>query len=180
MRNNSLNTIQKCVKIFRTLVHVGLILSVVCGVFALAAAVLWLRWNNMPDSGIDALNRLMTMVDRGSYFGTLSALIADFIACTFGAGLLWFTRAYLDRELADGTPFTDGGATQLRHLGVLTITLPLASLILQAIPYAAFDLSLPDQLDNGSSVLLGVVLILASVVFRYGAELTGQKEMIRE
>ena len=45
------------------------------------------------------------------------------------------------------------------------------------IPYAVFDLSAPDRLDNAGSVILGVVLILASLVFRYGAELAQSKEM---
>ena len=54
---------------------------------------------------------------------------------------------------------------------MLTIVLPLVGLIVRAIPYAAFDVSVPSGSDNASSVILGVVLIIASVVFRYGAEL---------
>lgn len=55
---------------------------------------------------------------------------------------------------------------------MLTIVLPLVGLIVRAIiPYAAFDVSVPGGSDNASSVILGVVLIIASVVFRYGAEL---------
>ena len=85
--------------------------------------------------------------------------------------------AYLTRELSDGTPFVDDTTLQLRRLGVLTIVLPIVSIVLQMIPYAVFDLSAPDRLDNAGSVILGVVLILASLVFRYGAELTQSKEM---
>lgn len=54
----------------------------------------------------------------------------------------------------------------------MTIVLPLVSLCLQAIPYTVYDLSYPNRMENGTSVLLGVALILASLVFRYGAELT--------
>ena len=136
-----------------------------------AAALLWTHWNNMPASGIDALDRLMAAVDKGSYYRTLGTLIADAVACAISGLLLWFAHSYLTHELADGTPFTDNGATELRRLGVLTIVLPLAGLIVRAIPYAAFDMSAPYGLDNASSVILGVVLIIASVVFRYGAEL---------
>lgn len=136
-----------------------------------AAALLWAHWNNMPASGIDALDSLMAVVDKGSYYRTLGTLIADAVACAISGLLLWFAHSYLTHELADGTPFTDSGATELRRLGVLTIVLPLAGLIVRAIPYAAFDMSAPYGLDNASSVILGVVLIIASVVFRYGAEL---------
>lgn len=170
--SKNLTIIQKCARVFRILVRVGLILSIVGLVFGAAAAVLWVRWNNMPDSGIDTLERLMAMVDRGSYYRTLATLIADTAACGISGLLLWFAHRYLTHELADGTPFTDSGATELRRLGVLTILLPLASLIVRAIPYAAFDVSVPGGMDNASSVVLGVVLIIASVVFRYGAELT--------
>ena len=141
------------------------------------ALAVWAHWNNMPASGIDALDRLMAAVDKGSYYRTLGTLIADAVACAISGLLLWFAHSYLTHELADGTPFTDSGATELRRLGVLTIVLPLAGLIVRAIPYAAFDMSAPYGLDNASSVILGVVLILASLVFRYGAELAQSKEM---
>ena len=111
------------------------------------------------------------------YDRDLAALIADTIACAFGAVLLSFALSYLTRELSDGTPFVDDTALQLRRLGVLTIVLPIVSIVLQMIPYAVFDLSAPDRLDNAGSVILGVVLILASLVFRYGAELAQSKEM---
>lgn len=170
--SKNLTIIQKCARVFRILVRVELILSILGLVFGAAAALLWVRWNNMPASGIDALDRLMAMVDKGSYYRTLATLITDAVACAISGLLLWFAYSYLTHELADGTPFTGSGATELRRLGVLTILLPLASLIMRAIPYAALDVSAPYGLDNASSVVLGVVLIIASVVFRYGAELT--------
>ncbi len=169
--SKNLTIIQKCARVFRILVRVGLILSILGLVFGAAAALLWVHWNNMPASGIDALNRLMAMVDKGSYYRTLATLITDAAACAISGVLLWFAHSYLAHELADGTPFTDSGATELRRLGVLTIVLPLAGLIVRSLPYIALDVSAPYGLDNASSVVLGVVLIIASVVFRYGAEL---------
>ncbi len=127
--SKNLTIIQKCAHIFRILVRVGLILSVLGLVFGAAAALLWVRWNNMPGSGIDALDRLMAVVDKGSYYRTLATLIADAVACAISGLLLWFAHGYLTHELADGTPFTDSGATELRRLGVLTIVLPLVGLM---------------------------------------------------
>lgn len=175
---NSLTAIQKCARVFRVLVRVGLILSIAGAVFGLAALILWIHWNNAPATGIPQLDQVMQLIDRGSYYHTLSTLIADVVGCAFGGALLWLFHRYLTHELADGTPFTFSGASELRRLGVVTIVLPLVSLCLQAIPYTVYDLSYPNRMENGTSVLLGVALILASLVFRYGAELTRSKEMI--
>lgn len=175
---NSLTSIQKCTRVFRVLVRIGLILSIVGAVFGLAALMLWIHWNNAPATGIPQLDQVMQLIDRGSYYHTLSTLIADVVGCAFGGALLWLFHRYLTHELADGTPFTFSGASELRRLGVVTIVLPLVSLCLQAIPYTVYDLSYPNLMENGTSVLLGVALILASLVFRYGAELTRSKEMI--
>ncbi len=175
---NSLTAIQKCARVFRVLVRVGLILSIAGAVFGLAALMLWIHWNNAPATGIPQLDQVMQLIDRGSYYHTLSTLIADVVGCAFGGALLWLFHRYLTHELADGTPFTFSGASELRRLGVVTIVLPLVGLCLQAIPYTVYDLSYPNRMENGTSVLLGVALILASLVFRYGAELTRSKEMI--
>lgn len=175
---NSLTAIQKCARVFRVLVRIGLILSIVGAVFGLAALMLWIHWNNAPATGIPQLDQVMQLIDRGSYYHTLSTLIADVVGCAFGGALLWLFHRYLAHELADGPPFTFSGASELRRLGVVTIVLPLVSLCLQAIPYTVYDLSYPNRMENGTSVLLGVALILASLVFRYGAELTRSKEMI--
>lgn len=175
--SKNLTMIQKCARVFRVFVRVGMILSIAGSVFGLAATVLWVRWNNAPAGGVTQLDQLMQLVQQGDYYQKLAALIADTIACAFGAVLLSFALSYLTRELSDGTPFVDDTALQLRRLGVLTIVLPIVSVVLQMIPYAVFDLSAPDRLDNAGSVILGVVLILASLVFRYGAELAQSKEM---
>lgn len=175
---NSLTSIQKCTRVFRVLVRIGLILSIAGAVFGLAALMLWIHWNTAPATGIPQLDQVMQLIDRGSYYHTLSTLIADVVGCAFGGALLWLFHRYLTHELADGTPFTFSGASELRRLGVVTIVLPLVGLCLQAIPYTVYDLSYPNRMENGTSVLLGVALILASLVFRYGAELTRSKEMI--
>lgn len=137
--SKNLTVIQKCARIFRVFVRVGMILSIAGSVFGLAATLLWVRWNNAPAGGVTQLDRLMQLVQQGDYYQTLAALIAETIACAFGAVLLSFALSYLTRELSDGTPFVDDTAIQLRRLGV--------------------------------------VLILASLVFRYGAELAQDKEM---
>ena len=77
---NSLTAIQKCARVFRVLVRIGLILSIVGAVFGLAALMLWIHWNNAPATGIPQLDQVMQLIDRGSYYHTLSTLIADVVA----------------------------------------------------------------------------------------------------
>ena len=112
----------------------------------------------------------------GNFFAEMGSMGAELFDMSWVQSIVLFF-SYLTRELSDGTPFVDDTALQLRRLGVLTIVLPIVSIVLQMIPYAVFDLSAPDRLDNAGSVILGVVLILASLVFRYGAELAQSKEM---
>lgn len=53
-----------------------------------------------------------------------AALAAWLIVCAGEGVLAWFAQRYFAAELADGTPFTEGGAKALNRLGILTICLP--------------------------------------------------------
>lgn len=53
-----------------------------------------------------------------------AALAAWLIVCAGEGILAWFAQRYFAAELADGTPFTEGGAKALNRLGILTICLP--------------------------------------------------------
>lgn len=50
--SKNLTMIQKCARVFRVFVRVGMILSIAGSVFGLAATVLWVRWNNAPADGV--------------------------------------------------------------------------------------------------------------------------------
>ena len=80
-----------------------------------------------------------------------------------------------NHELADGEPFTLSGAKELMRLGILTIVIPLGTVIVCSIGVAIADNVYPgiDKLPIGefSSVGLGVMMIVLSLFCRYGAEL---------
>ena len=89
------------------------------------------------------------------------------------AVLFGFAHRYFKTELQDGTPFTENGAEKLLRLGIRFIYIPMladaASKITAAVSVAK------DNIDIGSfSTITGIVLILVSIVFRYGAELEGR------
>lgn len=125
--------------------------------------------------GMEAMAQIDALIDQGTYYKTLALLIDDTITCAMAAPLYGAVLRYLKAELADGTPFTDSGAAALRRLGVLTIVLPIISLALRTIPYSAFAVALPGDRSNVETVIPGIMLILMSVVCRYGAELAAAR-----
>lgn len=172
--SKSLAILQKCARIFSILARIARIVSIAGAVTGLAATMLWTRWNTAP-ADIPAIAQLFALIDQGTYYKTLALLIDDTITCAMAAPLYGAVLRYLKAELADGTPFTDSGATALRRLGVLTIVLPIISLALRTIPYSAFAVALPGDRSNVETVIPGIMLILMSVVCRYGAELAAAR-----
>lgn len=87
-----------------------------------------------------------------------------------------FAWRYFAGELQVGTPFTRAGAKEMQRLGILTIAVPLgctiASAIITGIAGQLLQLETELTFDNGSSVTIGVMLLVLSLVCRYGAELT--------
>lgn len=76
--------------------------------------------------------------------------------------------------------FILAGANEMLRLGILEICISLGAVILAAITYGIFiaartDVaSMPSDLGNSSNVAIGIVFILFSVVFKYGAEICGK------
>ena len=99
--------------------------------------------------------------------------------CAAEAVLCKFAEAYFKHELANGDPFTLRGAKELLRLGILTIVIPLGTVIVCSIGVSIADNMVPgiDKLSIGefSSVGLGVMMIVLSLFCRYGAELNEGK-----
>ena len=58
---------------------------------------------------------------------------------------------------------------------VLSIALPLISAAVSCVIFGVFDVEVPGDYGSGSAIIVGIVLILSSLVFSYGAELEGAK-----
>lgn len=102
------------------------------------------------------------------------------IVCIGQAVTAKFAECYFRHELTAGTPFTLSGAKELLRLGVLTICLPLGTMILGQIisgVVAEFiGCGEAFKLDGGDSVALGVMFIVMSLLCQYGAELRENRE----
>ena len=169
----SLETIQKTFRVFQILTKIAMILSFVwAGLSALGllCGVVWYSGGTVVGASQELLH---TLTETNGLPQLIAALLADTIAALTDGTLLAFAYRYFKAEQAAGTPFTHEGADQIRRLGVRTIVLPLVAAGLAAAFCELFNAPQSALADwsSASSISLGVVLILASLNFRYGAEL---------
>ena len=170
----SLTTIQKTFKVFMALTKIAAILSFVwaglCALGLLCGAV-WYSGGTVIGANQETMFAVTT---TGSLYQMFGALLADLVFALTDGTLFLFAFRYFRQEQADGTPFTWQGADQIQRLGVRTIVMPLVAAILAAVFYQIFGVQDPGSWSNLSSIAMGIVLILAAPVFRYGAELEGR------
>ena len=166
-----LETVQKTFRVFQILVKIAMVFSIVgaacCAVGALCA-VAWYSGGQVfslfgepvtPFASGEGLNRM------------LAVLLSDFIMLASEAILLSFAGRYLKAEQADGTPFTETGADMLKRLGIRCIWLPIVAVTVACVIVACLGAEETGDISNLPSVATGIVLILASMIFRYGAVL---------
>ena len=111
---------------------------------------------------------------------TISVIAAWLVVCAGGAVISWFARCYFVHELADGTPFTEAGARELRRLGILEICITVGTAIIarivQAVVAGLMDVSTDASFDvwsgDETSIVLGVAMMIAALLCSHGAELT--------
>lgn len=172
----SLDTIQKLSKIGRVLSKIAFVFSVV-GICGCIAGLLSLCFGNgsLIKIGGVTLHALVSE-EYGYNIKSICAVLSGWMAvCAGEAVLAKFAEHYFKRELADGTPFTFAGAKEMQRLGILTICLPIGTQIVAEIVHAVMEQTIqgvaPLQLNNDSSVTLGIMFIVLSLICRYGAEL---------
>lgn len=107
-----------------------------------------------------------------------AAMAAGMLACAAEAVLCRFAERYFRNELADGTPFTLRGAKELLRLGILTAAIYLGVSIACSIGFSVVghaDARLGKfHFGDYSPIGLGIAMIIASLLCRYGAETGGQ------
>ena len=158
----SLQTIQKTFQVFQVLTKIAMILSYVwAGLAALGilCGAVWYRGGTVVGASRELL---YSLTETGGLLEMIGVLLTHVILALTDGTLLVFALRY----------FT--AAEQVREVGILSIVLPLVAAILVATVCKIFDLPLNvcGDWSNLSGVTMGIVLILASLVFRYGAELT--------
>ena len=169
----SLQTIQKTFRIFQTLTKVMMVLSFVWAGLAALGLLCGIVWYNGGSVVGADQGMLLALTETGGLTEMIAVLLVDVILALTDGTLLAFALHYFRTEQADGTPFTKRGADEIRRLGIRTIVLPLVAAILAATVHGVFHLpaNAGSDWNNAHSLTIGIALILASLVFRYGAEL---------
>ena len=169
----SLNKIQKVFRVFMILTKVGMIVSFVAAGLSMLGLSLGSAWYSGAAVSGTALKTMFFLTETRGLSEMTCALLTDMVFALMDGILLLFAFRYFQAEQVAGTPFTQEGAVQIRRLGVRTIVLPLVAAGLAAAFCELFNAPQSALADwsSASSISLGVVLILASLNFRYGAEL---------
>lgn len=167
----SLEKIQKVSNVFRVLTKIAMIISIVGGCIALVAApcaMVWKAGGQVIGLDYDVL------FDLTKEFKWDDVIVRCFVGATFAfadAILFGTAYAYFNRELEDGTPFTEGGSKLLKKLGIKMIVVPIVALVIAEVICVCYGVDMPDTWGNEIPVSFGLMLILISMIFRYGAEL---------
>lgn len=172
---NTLNTIQTFSKIGRILSK----LVYICCVIGAVGCAVGMASLPFADSGILKIGGVTVyglIVNRaGLELNSLYPLMTGaLIVCVGQAVTAKFAEGYFRHELAAGTPFTFSGAKELLRLGIITICVPLGSLIvaqiISGILAGFLNCGEAFQLDSVDSVTLGIMFLFMSLLCQYGAE----------
>ena len=174
----SLKTIQKTFRVFQILTKIAFVFCIVgvsiCTVGTLCAAA----WYN-GGTVFSLLGEPITIFTNGESMKQILAMLLSNLVCLItDVILLSFAGQYLKNEQAEGTPFTMNGANSIRKLGIRCIWMPIVSMIIAFVITGCLGVERSGDVGNLPGVLTGIVLILASLIFRYGAELEEQNRSL--
>lgn len=171
--NSTLQKIQKIFRVFQILAKLAKVFAIVCSAICLVGALFALTKNNGGHVfGILGENLQLFKEDVDLKY-LFCVFITDAILYGAKAILYGFAVNYFNVEQEQGTPFTQSGANLIQKLGVRCIYIPIVAIVVALCVTSAFGSGKfsPDTISNLPYVIVGIVLILTSAVFRYGSEL---------
>lgn len=170
--SKSLKAIQIIVKVAKVLATIVFVCSIIGGVGCLVALFAFAAVQEVIIPLLEE-NSVMTAAD------IIFTFVSGVIFCAGEAVLAKFAMVYCEHELQAGTPFTYDGAKEVLRLGILSLAIPAGISLVVSVAYGILTLIYPDMLvtmENSFSMTTGLALLAASVVFRYGAELSERAE----
>ena len=177
-----IQTIAKIAKVLSTIFFVigivGFCLCVV-GIIFLAVGFDSVQIGGVTVRSIIAKNAEMSNTEL------YMVMVSGLIECAVMAVLCKFTEIYCKHELSDGTPFTLSGSKELFRLGILRLAIPLAaqillSIVLAILVHGSAEVNKVTVSSNGGSFGVGLVLLLLSLVFRFGAQKDAEAKAVPE
>ena len=174
----SLQTIQKTCKVFQILTKIAMILCFVGSGLLLLGLICGIVISSTGAVIAGNMETLYRLTSSASFFEMVGSLLAEFVVTLTDALLFFHAWKYFSAEQADGTPFSRRGADMMKRLGILLIVLPAVSAILAwgiCTIFSVPQVKAPD-LGSEASIVLGIMLILVSVILRYGADLEANRD----
>ncbi|MBR5751389.1 MAG: hypothetical protein IKX84_03280 [Clostridia bacterium] len=172
---NTLDKLQKLSKLGKTLSRIVFIVCLVGGIFCAVGILSLLILPESVSFGGVTLYGLVKRSAETSLGTCYTALAMGVIVCAGETVLSKLAERYFARELAAGTPFTFEGAKELIRLGMCAVCIPIAAKAAAEITFRIMARCLEDveTLVPGDtvSVGLGVMMIVAGLMCRYGAQL---------
>lgn len=164
---NTLEKIQKTMKVFQIIAKIVMVFSFVAIAFTLVAGSVSLMADKLPFGVL--LQRLLIEADKTIDNREVGiALLCESVVLILGAMEAICVCRYFKLELNEGTPFTEAGAGSITKLGILFIVVDILSAAFSsAMEKFAF---VSERIDDGG-IGIGICLILLAMVIRYGAEL---------
>ncbi len=180
-----LNTIQTISKIGKILSKVAFVFSVI-GFCGCVVGLISLGFGS--ESVIKIGGTTLHGIFSGNYdsINAAAATLSGWIVvCAGEAVLTKFAEAYFTNELNAGTPFTAAGAKEMLRLGILTAAIPTGCAVIGSIVEGvaagfanAENAAVMDMyFDNESSIVIGVMFIVISLLLRCGVELMQNKNV---
>lgn len=177
----TLNLIQKFMKVGKI---ISKIIFICCCIGAIACFVsigLLAIISNLPIEieGQTLVDYIMQTgeVNINELFPSMAALV---FICAGEAVVAKFAEIYFNNELNEGNPFTFTGAKELLRLGVLKISVPLVAVMIaeitSSIIAAIIDCENNFSIESGENIIMGIMLIIISFIFKYGAEIMNKNE----
>ena len=171
---DSLKTIQKTFRIFLRLTHAAKILCIVGAVLS-GVGALCVMTSYYGGHIFDLFGKPVTIFyPDTNWKQQYVELLAESIRMIANCILLAFAQDYLKTEQSEGTPFTMTGAEKLKNLGIRCIWIPIVAIVVAVTVAVWLGEENIGETGNAFSITTGIVLILVSMIFRYGAELEQQ------
>lgn len=177
MESKTLRTLQTVHKIAKVLCTLVIIFSAIGAVGSLLGIFGFLF---LPDSVTFGEITLHSFIlnEAGATDGTVICTLAATVIVCLGEGFLAkIGKSYFSSELDAGTPFTLDGARALRSYGIKAIVIPLLTDMAASILYSVIAFAYEDVAEYTSTfgipLTLGIMLLVASLLCKYGAELRG-------
>ena len=167
----SLQTIQKTFRVFQILAKIAFVFSIVGASICALGAACAMTWYNGGRVFSLFGQPIPAFAEGADLQRAYAALLSNLVYLTTDAILLGFAGRYLRVEQAEGTPFTERGAKLVQRLGVRCIWMPIVSIVVVSVITTCLGAKGGGDVGNLPGVITGIVLILASLIFRYGAEL---------